>query len=166
MFRTIKLSRRSLLKTVAAAGAGALVHAAPRSVRVAAIQLHPKLADVSANLESAERLIRQAIAARAEWIVLPEFFTSGLAFDPVNQRTTGSGWRRGPLPLHEKCEEEAERSTLAPESGQSPSHLFVSHLIFSLRSSFTLNEGGRVRIPGSQKPRVGRGHADSVLERV
>jgi len=84
MFSTTKLSRRSLLKTAAAAGAGALVHAAPRSVRVAAIQLHPKLADVSANFESVERLIREAIAARAEWIVLPEFFTSGLAFDPVN----------------------------------------------------------------------------------
>src|SRR5437867_3266136 len=80
----MKISRRALLTTVAAAGAHAIVRAARQPVRVAAIQLHPKLADVSANLETAERLIRAAIRERAEWIVLPEFFTSGLAFDPVN----------------------------------------------------------------------------------
>ncbi|HET6958489.1 MAG TPA: carbon-nitrogen hydrolase family protein [Vicinamibacterales bacterium] len=78
------ISRRSLLVGVAATGAAAVVRAAQRPVRVAAIQIHPTLADVSANLERAERLIREAIAARAKWIVLPEFFTSGLAFDPVN----------------------------------------------------------------------------------
>jgi predicted amidohydrolase len=58
---------------------------APRSGPcVSAIQIHPTLADVSANLERAERLIREAVHDRAEWIVLPEFFTSGLAFDPMN----------------------------------------------------------------------------------
>jgi predicted amidohydrolase len=61
-----------------------MTRAARRPARAAAIQLHPTLADVSANLEKTERLIREAIALRAEWIVLPEFFTSGLAFDPVN----------------------------------------------------------------------------------
>jgi len=60
------------------------MRAAQRPVHVAAIQMHPTLADVSGNLERAERLIREAIAKRAEWIALPEFFTSGLAFDPVN----------------------------------------------------------------------------------
>jgi predicted amidohydrolase len=80
----MKISRRALLTTVAAAGAHAIVRAARQPVRVAAIQLHPKLADVGANLETAERLIRAAIKERARWIVLPEFFTSGLAFDPVN----------------------------------------------------------------------------------
>jgi predicted amidohydrolase len=79
-----KISRRSLLAGVAAVGAGAIVRAARRPVRVAAIQLHPKLADVSANLETAERLIREALAQRAEWIVLPEFFTSGLAYESVH----------------------------------------------------------------------------------
>lgn len=83
MFRAMRVSRRAALKSLAAAGAGAVVRAAQTPVRVAAIQLHPKLADVSANLERAEKLIREAVAARAEWIVLPEFFTSGLAFDPV-----------------------------------------------------------------------------------
>src|SRR5688572_31714653 len=78
------ISRRSLLIGAAAAGAAAFTAAAQKRVRVAAIQLHPKLADVSANLVRSEQLIREAISRQAEWIVLPEFFTSGLAFDPVN----------------------------------------------------------------------------------
>ena len=77
----MKISRRSFFVGVAATGAAAVVRAAQRPVRVAAIQIHPKLADVSANLERAEQLIREAIGQRAEWIVLPEFFTSGLAFE-------------------------------------------------------------------------------------
>jgi predicted amidohydrolase len=81
----MEISRRALLMGVAATGAGAITRAAQnRRVRVAAIQLHPKLADVSANLAQAEQMIREAIRQRAEWIVLPEFYTSGLAFDPVN----------------------------------------------------------------------------------
>ena len=80
----MKISRRSLLVGIAATGAGAFARAAQRRVRVAAVQLHPKLADVSTNLARSEQLIREAISQRAEWIVLPEFFTSGLAFDPVN----------------------------------------------------------------------------------
>jgi predicted amidohydrolase len=78
------ISRRSLLIGATAAGAAAFTAAAQKRVRVAAIQLHPKLADVSANLVRSEQLIREAISRQAEWIVLPEFFTSGLAFDPVN----------------------------------------------------------------------------------
>src|SRR5262245_2617775 len=79
-----RISRRSLLAGVAAAGAAAITRAAQRPVRVAAIQIHPKLADVSGNLDRAERLIREALSQRAEWIVLPELFTSGLAYDAVN----------------------------------------------------------------------------------
>jgi predicted amidohydrolase len=81
---TAKVSRRSFLLGAAATGMAVVARAARRPVRVAAIQIHPKLADVSANLERAEQLIREAVRERAEWIVLPEFFTSGLAFDPVN----------------------------------------------------------------------------------
>jgi predicted amidohydrolase len=84
MLSTGRLSRRSLLLGVASMGAAMIARAAQRPVRVAAIQIHPKLADVSANVERAEQLIREAIGARAEWIVLPEFFTSGLAYDPLN----------------------------------------------------------------------------------
>lgn len=51
-------------------------------MRVAAIQLEPVVADVAANLAACERLADAAGAAGAEWIVLPEFFTTGVAFVP------------------------------------------------------------------------------------
>ena len=71
----VTISRQSLLKGVVATGAAAIAGAAQRAVRVAAVQLHPVLGDVSGNLERAEQLIREAIRQRAEWIALPEFFT-------------------------------------------------------------------------------------------
>src|SRR5687768_8158711 len=65
----MEISRRSLLVGVAVTGASVLARAAQNRVRVAAIQLHPKLADVSANLAQSEQMIREAIRQRAEWIV-------------------------------------------------------------------------------------------------
>ena len=50
-------------------------------MRAAAIQLEPVIADVAANLEASERLADAAGSAGAEIIVLPEFFTTGIAFD-------------------------------------------------------------------------------------
>lgn len=50
--------------------------------RIAAIQLEPVLGDVGANLAACERLADEAAAAGAEWIVLPEFFTTGVGFLP------------------------------------------------------------------------------------
>ncbi len=50
-------------------------------MRAAAIQLEPQIADVAANLDACERLANDAAAAGAEWIALPEFFTTGIAFD-------------------------------------------------------------------------------------
>jgi predicted amidohydrolase len=50
-------------------------------MRAAAIQLEPVIADVEANLEACERLADRAAAAGADWIALPEFFTTGVAFD-------------------------------------------------------------------------------------
>ena len=47
---------------------------------VAAIQMTPKLGDVQSNLKQAEHLIRQAQKEGAQWIVLPEMFTSAVAF--------------------------------------------------------------------------------------
>ena len=49
-------------------------------MRAAAVQLVPIIGDVAANLEACERLGDQAGAAGAEWILLPEFFTTGIAF--------------------------------------------------------------------------------------
>ena len=49
-------------------------------VRVAAIQMMAKLANVDANLAKAERLVRVAFERGATWVILPEFFSSGMAF--------------------------------------------------------------------------------------
>lgn len=53
-----------------------------QTLRVAAIQMVPRLGDVAANLEQAEQLIHQAQREGAEWIALPELFTSAAAFHP------------------------------------------------------------------------------------
>jgi predicted amidohydrolase len=50
-------------------------------VKVVAVQMNTKLADVRSNLKIAEKLVSEAALAGAELIVLPEFFTSGIAFD-------------------------------------------------------------------------------------
>lgn len=50
-------------------------------MRVAAVQLVPVIADVDANLESSRSLIDAAAGAGAEWVILPEFFTTGATFD-------------------------------------------------------------------------------------
>ena len=47
---------------------------------VAAIQMVPKLGDVQSNLKQAEQLIREAQKEGAQWIILPEMFTSAIAF--------------------------------------------------------------------------------------
>lgn len=51
------------------------------SVRAAAIQLSAEIADVDANLAACERLAADAASQGASWIILPEFFTTGVAFD-------------------------------------------------------------------------------------
>jgi len=62
--------------------AGATATPGRSKLRVAAIQMAPSLANVSANLEQAERLILDAQKRGAEWIALPEMFTSAAAFHP------------------------------------------------------------------------------------
>jgi predicted amidohydrolase len=51
-------------------------------VRVAAIQLEAVIGDVEANLAACERLADEAAREGAEWIILPEFFTTGMGFLP------------------------------------------------------------------------------------
>jgi predicted amidohydrolase len=55
---------------------------APFKLRVAAIQMSPKLGDVTSNLNQAEQLVREALRKGAQWVVLPEMFTSAVAFHP------------------------------------------------------------------------------------
>ncbi|MBP2671712.1 MAG: Nitrilase/cyanide hydratase and apolipoprotein N-acyltransferase [candidate division NC10 bacterium] len=42
----------------------------------------PKAGDVEANLAQAEQLIGEVISRGAEWVLLPEMFTSAAAFHP------------------------------------------------------------------------------------
>ena len=41
-----------------------------------------KLGDVAANLAQAEGLVRDALRDGAQWIILPEMFTTAAAFHP------------------------------------------------------------------------------------
>jgi predicted amidohydrolase len=52
------------------------------SIRVAAIQMRAKVGAVASNLSHAESLVREAFHRGAEWVILPEFFTSPPAFTP------------------------------------------------------------------------------------
>jgi predicted amidohydrolase len=49
-------------------------------LKVAAIQMSPKLGDAESNLNQAEQLIRAAMKKGAQWIALPEMFTSAAGF--------------------------------------------------------------------------------------
>jgi len=51
-----------------------------RSLRIAAVQLEPALGDVAENLCRCRRLGDEAGDAGADWIILPEFFTTGMGF--------------------------------------------------------------------------------------
>src|SRR5258708_35457654 len=52
------------------------------NIRVAAIQMRAKVGAVASNLSHAESLVREAFRGGAEWVILPEFFTSAGAFAP------------------------------------------------------------------------------------
>ena len=52
-------------------------------MRVAAVQMHAALGEVAANLENAEHWVRLALREGAQWIVLPEFFTTAIALHPT-----------------------------------------------------------------------------------
>lgn len=51
-------------------------------MRVAALQIEAEVGNIDANLECCERYADAAAAAGAQWIVLPEFFSSGVAYLP------------------------------------------------------------------------------------
>jgi len=51
-------------------------------MRVAAIQLKTIIGDVDANLAACQQLAKTAAHEGAEWIILPEFFTTGMGFLP------------------------------------------------------------------------------------
>jgi N-carbamoylputrescine amidase len=51
-------------------------------MKVAAVQMTARLADVEANLKRAEQLLDQAFGKGCEMVILPEFFTSAVGFHP------------------------------------------------------------------------------------
>ncbi len=50
------------------------------SIIAAAVQMDARVGDVSGNLARAERLAREAFSKGARWVMLPEFFTSPVAY--------------------------------------------------------------------------------------
>jgi len=52
-------------------------------IRVAAVQMRAKVGAVERNLSSAGALAREAFRRGARWVILPEFFTSAVAFTPA-----------------------------------------------------------------------------------
>jgi predicted amidohydrolase len=53
-----------------------------KSAKAAAIQLAVKIGDSTANIASCERLALLAVKEGAHWIALPEFFTTGVSWNP------------------------------------------------------------------------------------
>ena len=53
-----------------------------KTVKVAAIQLFTRIGDSAANIANCERLALRAVHECATWIALPEFFTTGVSWNP------------------------------------------------------------------------------------
>lgn len=49
---------------------------------ISAVHMNTKLADVEANLQTAENFVKRAMAEGSELVLFPEFFTTGFAFTP------------------------------------------------------------------------------------
>jgi len=64
-----------------------------KSTQVAAIQMYARPGTVSANLVEAERLVRDAAAAGAQLVVLPEFFNTG--YQLSDDSFVLAEWRQG-----------------------------------------------------------------------
>ena len=81
----IKINRRTFIAGSVAAGLSPL-NATPRDASswttVAAVQMGSQVGDMDANLQEAENWIRYAVQRGAKWIVLPEFFVSGMSYQP------------------------------------------------------------------------------------
>ena len=57
-----------------------------KSIRAAAVQLKSVTADSPANIAGCERLAMEAVAQGARWIALPEFFNTGVCWNPTIAR--------------------------------------------------------------------------------
>lgn len=77
------LLKTPLVASVASLTAGCSAGKYPKAnIKVAAIQMTPKLADLSSNLRQAEALTVKALKQGAKWVILPEMFTTAAGFHP------------------------------------------------------------------------------------
>ena len=53
-----------------------------KKIKVAACQMQAEVGNTPRNLAQAEKLIEEAFERGARWVILPEFFTTGIAFLP------------------------------------------------------------------------------------
>ena len=53
-----------------------------RKILAAAIQVNTTIGDVPSNLERCKNLVTEACSIGAKWIALPEFFNTGVSWDP------------------------------------------------------------------------------------
>lgn len=154
------ITRRQFNKWLAAAlvagGARAPAHAAariPTPLRVAAIQMVPRLGDVSSNLNQAEQLVRQALRQGARWIILPEFFASAMAFHPDMLRTI-QPLDGAPLRLLKALSREGNAviggSFLAERGGQHLCPGFPGRIVRTARQGFT-DLLGELLLPGRHR---------------
>ena len=80
-----KINRRTFIAGSVAAGVWTSNSSSEENssrTSVAAIQMGSHVGDMDANLEEAENWVRYAIKGGAKWIVLPEFFVSGMSYEP------------------------------------------------------------------------------------
>ncbi|MGZ6221869.1 MAG: nitrilase-related carbon-nitrogen hydrolase [Syntrophales bacterium] len=52
-------------------------------IRVAAVQMRAQVGAIARNLSAAEALVCEAFRRGAQWVILPEFFPSAVAFTPA-----------------------------------------------------------------------------------
>ena len=77
----------------------------PTQIQAAAIQMVPRLCDVQWNMNQAEQLIRKAQKLGAQWIALPEMFTSAAAFHP-DMHTAIQPFEGAPLKMMKRLSRE------------------------------------------------------------
>jgi 5-aminopentanamidase len=68
-------------------------------VRVACAQIAPTVGDLEANRELTRAAVREAVAADAQIVVLPELVTSGYVFDSVDEARSCAESAEGPALL-------------------------------------------------------------------